>query len=69
MVAKVARERLSIPASSAAAPLSRHHPSYKRDVWDAAHKLAMTTESEPTRIAILTRRLYDVALELAVESF
>jgi hypothetical protein len=43
------------------------HPTYRRDVWDAAHKLATAAEIEPIRIAILTRRLYDLALGSAVE--
>src|SRR3954452_16527803 len=41
---------------------TRGHPS-RRPVQqrDAAHRLAMTAEHEPRRIAALTRRLYDLA--------
>jgi hypothetical protein len=37
-------------------------PSYQRDLWDAAHKLAMVAEISPPRISWLTQQLYDLTL-------
>jgi hypothetical protein len=38
------------------------YSGFRRELWGAAHQMAMIAEHEPERIAELTRRLYDVAL-------